>query len=378
MFGSWQLLNPEKGIEDDMSKEISFVCSIAAILSTVSVALGGTYSGGDGTWSDPYRIATKADLLELAANTADYTGVVFALTADIDMEGQVFTTAIIAADTSSSGGFQGTIFRSTFDGNGHKITNFVINGGSNDFVGLFDYILNSVKNLGLENYAVSGHSWVGGLAGYSQGGISDCYSTGTVSGYEYVGGLVGVNYGSISDCYSTGTVNGSNYVGGLVGYNMYYSISNCYSTGAVSGASAVGGLLGYNYYGSVSSSFWDTETCFPATVGVGSGTSTGVTGKTTAEMKTLSTFTDAGWDFMNTWLILEGITYPQLQWQGFPGDIAGLGGVDFVDYALLSQWWGHTDCGGNNNNCDGADINLDGKVWYEDLLYMINYWLSGR
>jgi hypothetical protein len=216
----------------------------------------GSYSGGSGEPNDPYQIANKDDLLALAADTNDY-GKCFILTADIDMEGQVFTTAIIAPDTNSSSGFQGTAFTGTFDGNGHKIIHFTINGGSNEYLGLFGRIGSSgqIKNLGLENVRIDGWRTLGGLVGINFGSISNCYSTGAVSGTGGdIGGLVGMNFGSISNCYSTGPVIGTFDVGGLVGYN-YDSISNCYSTGAVSGTGgSVGGLVGMNF-GSISNCY---------------------------------------------------------------------------------------------------------------------------
>lgn len=368
-----------------------------------SICLG--YSGGSGTAGEPYRIATKADLLELAGTTADYDKC-FILMADIDMAGQVFTTAIIAADTSSSSGFQGTAFTGTFDGNNLKITNFTINGGSNSYLGLFGYISGgSVKNLGLENCNVNGSSgsqYVGGLAGDSEdGSISNCYSMGGINGGQVVGGLVGYHYaGSINNCYSMGDVNGSQSVGGLVGYHYDGIISNCYSTCTVSGTfAAVGGLVGYNDSGSISNSysrgnvsgsspsssrdigglvgnndggsivycystgkvsgfsyiggligsnnmgvdnsFWDVNSS-------GQASSAGGTGKTTAEMQTRSTFTDAGWDFVgevingsnDIWDICDGKNYPKLAWQiPLAGDFVCPDGVDFYDFAVFANQW---------------------------------------
>jgi hypothetical protein len=187
---------------------IVFAAIIIGGLVLSSICLG--YSGGSGTAEEPYQIASKADLLALAGTVADYNKC-FILTADINLEGQVFTTAIIAADTCSDDYFQGTSFTGEFDGNSHKITNFTINGGSNDCLGLFGGINGgSVKNLGLENCSVSGDSYVGSLAGYNNGGdISNCYSTGSVSGSFAVGGLAGENDdGSINNCYSTGMYGG--------------------------------------------------------------------------------------------------------------------------------------------------------------------------
>ena len=79
-----------------MKTRTVFILSITAILTLAAgSAFGSSYSGGSGTAGAPYQIATKADLLALAANTGDY-GKCFILTADINMEGQVFTKAIIA------------------------------------------------------------------------------------------------------------------------------------------------------------------------------------------------------------------------------------------------------------------------------------------
>ena len=254
-----------------MQTRTTLILTLTIIITLAAGSAFGTYSGGTGDPCTPYQIATKADLLALAANTGDY-GAYFVLTADIDMQGQVFTTAIIAASNPNpSGNFEGTAFTGTFDGNGHKVTHFTISDGSGDYyynyLGLFGYIDygGSVKKLGLENFAISGNYsfYIGGLVGCNYyGSISNCYSTGTVSGYGNVGGLVGINAGTISNCYSTGSVSGSSTVGGLVGENDYYGdgsgiISNCYSTGAVSGSSnsqGVGGLVGYSV-GSVSNCY---------------------------------------------------------------------------------------------------------------------------
>ena len=91
-------------------------------------------------------------------------------------------------------------------------------------------------------------------------------------------------------------MSGSSLVGGFVGYNFSGSVvSYVYSMGLVNGSTSVGGLIGFND-GTTTNSFWDTQTSGQIS-GVGGGSSTGATGKTTAEMKTLSTFIAAVWDF---------------------------------------------------------------------------------
>jgi hypothetical protein len=226
--------------------------------------------------------------------------------------------------------------------------------------------------------AVSGPGFVGGLVGDNYGSISDCYSTCAVSGTSGGGGLVEYNSGTISNCYSTGAVSGisgSIYTGGLAGYN-YGSISNCYSAGAVSGSSHIGGLVGdcNNTHATVSASFWDVNSS-------GQPTSAAGTGKTTAEMKTESTFTSAGWDFSYAdgndavwYMAMNG--YPILTWQISPADIYTDGKNNFLDFAVLARYWMRKDCRRYNNYCDWADLNFDGVVDIEDLREFMIYWLE--
>jgi hypothetical protein len=269
----------------------------AAMIGVLSCSICFGYSGGDGTTGNPYQIMSKADLLELAGKTGDYRKH-FILTHDIDMGDQVFTTAIIAPDANSfnpTAEFRGTSFTGILDGNGHKITHFIINGGLNSYLGLFGNIGNQsqIKNLVVENctinsvgpmgsvyvgglvgridggsisgchvtVSINSSDFVGGLAGYNHGGfVNSCYATVSINcNFRYVGGLVGCNSGGyISDCYSKGAITGSSIgVGGLAGrngddwgYNDGY-INNCYSTCDVSGISDVGGLVGYIMFGTI-------------------------------------------------------------------------------------------------------------------------------
>ena len=184
-------------------------------------------------------------------------------------------------------------------------------------------------------------NYLGGLCGYNGGDINDCYATGAVIGYEsclYLGGLCGRNdAGEITNCYATGVVEGilySGYLGGLCGRNISGStISNCYSIGQVVGfGTYYGGLCGRNT-ATISNCFWDTQTS-------GDKYSSGGTGKTTAQMQTGSTFTDApaSWDFADTWWINDGRDYPKLAWQPF-GDLDGDNWVNMYDFAVMLMSW---------------------------------------
>ena len=162
---------------------------------------------------------------------------------------------------------------------------------------------------------VSGSSEVGGLIGRIICSVHDSCATGSVSiSGSFAGGLIGYNHGYIYNSHVSGQISGGGYMGGLVGYNYrYYAseglVSKCFSTGKVVGTSG-GGLIGRKSGGSIVYSFWDTDTS-------GQTSSSGGIGKTTAQMKTRSTFTSAGWDFTDVWWIRENITYPLLFWQDY-------------------------------------------------------------
>jgi hypothetical protein len=179
--------------------------------------------------------------------------------------------------------------------------------------------------------SVIGDSALGGLVGGHGGTITNCYSTGSVSEGYVVGGLVGYNPGgTITNCYSSGSVSGECDVGGLVGINDG-TITNSYSTGSASGIWDVGGLVGVGYEQWVTASFWDVNTS-------GQSTSAGGTPKSTAEMKTKSTFTDAGWDFVEIWGIGENQTYPYLRFAP-AGDLNYDEKVNLADFAILASHW---------------------------------------
>ncbi len=217
--------------------------------------------------------------------------------------------------------------------------------GETDVGGLvgFNGNVGVVRNSYFAGSVSDGESFTGGLVGFNEGTVRGCYATGSVAGEIDVGGLVGFNKGTVNDCYATGSVAGDIDVGGLVGFNRG-TVSECYATGGVTGNTYVGGLVGYNRvalmscsdsgnvissgsagflgatsHGTVSSAFWDIETS-------GRATSDGGTGKTTAKMKNVATFSDAEWSIAGvgsssqrnpayTWNIVDGHTYPFLSWE---------------------------------------------------------------
>lgn len=288
------------------------------------------FEAGNGTETDPYIIATAAQLDEVR----NFPSACFELSKDIDLSSYL--------NPNSSGWTPIEVFAGKFDGKKHTIKGLWISLSSISNVGLFANIQGysndkraSVSNLfvNISKKGITGGSLVGGICGnLSYGNIENCMVTGDISGGGYVGGIVGRNsdnyYNSsiISQCASSGNIiANSGSVGGILAYqngacsieNCYsianvktegsysssaygigYSAENCYFAGTISGAN-----INYVYpIGSNTNSYYDSE-------------KTKISGKqgalTTKEMKQQASF--QGWDFDKIWTIQEGVDYPKLR-----------------------------------------------------------------
>lgn len=266
-------------------------------------AYAADFAGGNGTYTNPYQVATPDQLNQVR----NYLGSYFIQTADIDLSG--FANWIPIGNIDSN-------FTGIYDGNGHKISQLTINVASSDPAGLFGVCSagSTLINIKLDQVNVTGNTKVGALVGKSYGEIikcsvqngivsnvecsgfgypggglagevengfvEGCYADVQVSGKAQLGGLIGLTFDNttVKRCQSAGSVNGTQYVGGLVGIADIHSgfdgsqtitesfssasvtgtdesgglvgyvsasdISNCFSTGQVSGTNYVGGLLG--------------------------------------------------------------------------------------------------------------------------------------
>lgn len=286
------------------------------------------FEAGNGTETDPYIIATAAQLDEVR----NFQSACFELSKDIDLSSYL--------NSNSSGWTPIKDFTGKFDGKKHTIKGLWISLSSIN-VGLFANIQGysdnkraSVSNLfvNISKKGITGGSRVGGICGnLSYGNIENCMVTGDISGGSYVGGVVGRNndnyYSSsiISQCASSGNITATKgYVGGILGYyDGSCSIKNCYSIANVktegSYSSSVYGI-GYSaencyFAGTIS----DTGDVYP--IGVYNTNSyydsekTKISWKegalTTKQMKQQASF--QGWDFDNIWTIQEGVDYPKLR-----------------------------------------------------------------
>ena len=241
---------------------------------TTSMASSEAEMGWYYTGTNPYQISTANDLKGLAVLVNEqrfsFEGETVELNADINLNNMDWVP--IGSYINKSGFTDNPIFKGTFEGNGHKVSNLYVNKPDQQGVGLFGTItVGTVKDLTVENAEVKGMMFVGAVVGWfgdtkatSQNqSIVNCHVTGTIEieGNYIIGGLVGRSAAGLEDCSvdATGTVTGTyvegktdcegDNVGGLVGYVEEpagtAAITNCSVTGIdITGTIKIGGMVG--------------------------------------------------------------------------------------------------------------------------------------
>ncbi|UKK48436.1 hypothetical protein L6475_00265 [Prevotella sp. E9-3] len=308
---------------------LSNTSSTVKITVTQKGASSPMFQAGSGTKEDPYQIKNANQLKSITKALNAH----FVLTADITLN----------EDANGSGwdpiGKKENPFTGTLDGQGHTIKNMWMKRPTTNGVGLFGYINNATISrviLETDDNGIKGAKSVGGICGYGQGNSSfnKCAVKGNIAGNEYIGSICGETNGSvtISECYSEGSITGTqsyDYVGGIVGVASpnLTTITECYSKASLKGGLcdgvSFGGTHSQCYYaGKVSntnSNIMDGKfTCggiytyYDKTIIGATNLYDTQNARTTQQMMTQSNY--EGWDFVKTWKITEGKTYPTLRW----------------------------------------------------------------
>lgn len=282
------------------------------------------FEAGNGTETEPYIIATAAQLDEVR----NFPSACFELSKDIDLSSYL--------NSNSSGWTPIKYFTGKFDGKKHTIKGLWISLSSIEDVGLFADIQGSSDNkrasvsnlfVNISKKGITGGNRVGGICGnLYYGNIENCMVTGDISGYQYVGGIVGYSsgYSSISQCASSGNIIATDdQVGGILGYRYYScSIENCYSIanvkaeGSYSYAYGIGGSAENCYFaGTISGAYYVCPMGASDTNSYYDYEKTNISwyegALTTKQMKQQASF--QGWDFDKIWTIQEGVDYPKLR-----------------------------------------------------------------
>ena len=269
------------------------------------------FQAGSGTVQDPYQINTSQHLKSITKALNAH----FILTADITLNEEV----------NGSGwdpiGKQEKPFTGTLNGQGHIIKNLWMKRSTTNGVGLFGYVQNAVITgirLEIGNYGLNGGNYVGGICGYSNGGlIQECSVNGYINGKDYVAGICGeAPNANIIQCYTKGTILSKSWASGITNRA---TVIDCFSITSLIGYE-VNGIGGNNvskcyYAGKASPTYYfhcpGTYTYFDQTIIGTSSLYDKDNARTTSQMNTQSNY--EGWDFANTWKITEGKTYPTLR-----------------------------------------------------------------
>ena len=198
-----------------------------------------------------YEIDTKQKLnwFALFVNQGKGNDANAKLTADIDMDGITAFPGIGTNDHRYAG---------TFDGNGKKISNLVMNWDQQG-VGLISRATGgvTVKNLTIDNTCkFTGKegvaAFIGGTYGDGNFVIENCGNEAEVNATSMnAGAFLGCNYAGQNsrakflNCYNTGAINSKKEGGAFSGWaHQYFTVENCYNTGALNGCE--GFIRGYN------------------------------------------------------------------------------------------------------------------------------------
>lgn len=209
-----------------------------------------------------------------------------------------------------------------------------------------------IKNLGMIDCEIDveinlstyiGNTYVGGIVGYNQGIIENCYVSGKIKAcptasykaYDYgnrIGGITGYNRGVITNCYNTADIFATT-DGNLYAYSGKDShtagiaavtsdsnkIENCYNIGNISHPvdENVGAITTYDIYNHAISDNYNYYLNTSIAKNLIDDRNSDI-GKslTDAQMKHQTSFT--GFDFNDTWMIDELSSYPYPQLKSCP------------------------------------------------------------
>ena len=183
------------------------------------------FAGGSGSQANPYKIST----IEHLNNISLYPNAHYILISDITLpqvqEGQSNYMPLFDDET---------MFNGSLNGNGKTIYNLTICNTDTFYTGLFACIGadGNVTDLTLEDANLQGTNYIGGIAGYAFGAVTDCTVSGKITyipqnDYNvFLGGIAGRAENTMDGCSSEAAIVAENvagtvYAGGIVGYYAY-------------------------------------------------------------------------------------------------------------------------------------------------------------
>lgn len=326
-----------------------------------------TFSGGDGSQSNPYIVKSVADLDHIKDDVTKH----YKLGHDINYFGSETNLFTPIGTTAAP-------FTGSFDGNGYTVSNIYIKNTTSpgEPVGFFGSAAagSVIKNFTLTGTVMNEDTTnnpntnnTGGIVGFSEGKLFQCHNNAVVIGkynvggvvgrlgYQYTsytaetfptieqcsnhsvviaaeetaGGIVGRAYGLITNSFNDGNVSVSDpltsghiYSGGIAGSLHGASgsetsrIEYCHSQGLITAYAYVGSLIGYKQGGNINKCYYYESSCYVGTkgynmngaVGTSSGTTTaaGSASLNDEQRNVPSNYGD--WEFGTIWM--KGENYP--------------------------------------------------------------------
>ena len=203
-----------------------------------------------------------------------------------------FANVTSTAEDKNIGGVMGIC------GSGSTITNCnnfgkVVANSSTEgkIAGIVGYLYTSTVENCCNYGEIQGSTYVGGIAGQSEGVIRNSTNKAVVTAKSYVGGIVGVSGKAttsdfakeyILECVNYGNVTAISSddkgTAGIVGFS-YVDVKNCENHGEISGASRVGGIVGGSKYCAASKALTIDSCVNTAAVSGTSKTISGIVGR---------------------------------------------------------------------------------------------------
>ncbi len=325
-----------------------------------------TFSGGDGSESNPYIVKSVADLDHIKDDVTKH----YKLGHDINYFGSETNLFTPIGTTAAP-------FTGSFNGNGYSVSNIYIKNTTSpgEPVGFFGSAAagSVIKNFTLGGTVINEDTTnnpntnnTGGIVGFSEGKVFQCHNNAIVSGkynvggvvgrlgYQYTsysaqtfptieqcsnhaaitaaeetaGGIVARAYGLITNSFNDGAVSisspattGHNIAGGIVGSLHGASgsetsrIDKCHNQALISAYAYVGSLIGYKQSGNIYNSYYYGN-CFVGNKGYNMNGAVGTSSvpQTAAGSSPLNDeqrnvpSNYSGWDFDTIWM--KGESYP--------------------------------------------------------------------
>ena len=192
-----------------------------------------------------FELANGAELMWWSHYASELPNVKARLTADIDMKN--YSDRFIPVGNTAN------LYVGEFDGQGHVISNLVVDNSDAEYQGLIGVVGNGavIKNVTLDaTCSISGKAFAGVVGGTNGSGkvyITNVGNEGTVTTVnQNAAGILGVDMGGsmdifITNCYVTGAIKGGRESATICGWSSGNSkVSNCWSLASLEGIYGTG------------------------------------------------------------------------------------------------------------------------------------------